>query len=128
MDESILTSIKKILGITETYDSFDTDIIMFINTTFSTLNQIGAGPSEGFFISDETLKWSDYSDNNKLLGFVKQYVYLKVRLVFDPPTLSSVQESYKRISEELEERIKLEVELTADTKNDKDIVTEETEQ
>lgn len=104
--DSILTSIKKLLGVTEEYKHFDVDIIIAINTVFSTLNQLGVGPIGGFSIQDELANWSDYiPDNEARLELVKTYMHLRVRLIFDPPTSSSVMESYNRIISELEWRI-----------------------
>lgn len=103
--ESILTSIKKLLGIEEGYTHFDTDIIMHINSVFSDLTQIGVGPSEGFTISDANTTWREYTENDPLIANVKQYIYLKVRLVFDPPTNSSVLASYERTIDKLEWRL-----------------------
>ena len=109
--DSILTSIKKLLGITEEYVHFDADIIMHINSVLSTLAQIGVGPSEGFVITGDNETWGDFIPENRNLENVKQYVYLNVRLVFDPPTQSSVLDSYQRKINELEWRIN----VTAET-------------
>lgn len=103
--ESILTSVKKMLGIDESYEHFDIDIIMHINTAFMTLQQIGVGPSEGFFIEDDTTTWADYLPEFTNFQAVKTYIYLKVRLVFDPPTSSAVMESINRQISELEWRL-----------------------
>lgn len=103
--ESILTSVKKMLGITEEYDHFDPDIIMHINTVFMTLNQIGVGPEEGFFIEDDGTEWTEYIPDLTKLQAVKSYVYLKVRLLFDPPSSSSVIEAMNRQISELEWRL-----------------------
>lgn len=104
--ESILTSIKKLLGITEDYDHFDADIIMHINTVFTILNQLGVGPSEGFRIEDDTTTWDDYiSTDNLLFDSVKSYIHLRVKLLFDPPQSSGTTESYNRIINELEWRL-----------------------
>lgn len=109
MNDSILTSIKKLLGIAEELESFDPDILIHINTVFGILNQLGVGPSDGFAISDKTATWSDYISDAKNLETVKSYVYLKVRLLFDPPTSSSVLESMNRLTSELEWRINVTV-------------------
>lgn len=107
--DSILTSIKKMLGITEEYEHFDQDIIMHINTVFMILNQLGVGPSEGFSINDKNAIWSDFvSDMNKIEA-VKSYMYLKVKLLFDPPLSSSVVESIKNQINELEWRLNIAV-------------------
>lgn len=103
--ESILTSIKKLLGIEESYEIFDPDIIMYINSVFSTLTQLGVGPEEGFSIKDKTTIWSEYLNNDPRLDLIKNYVFLKVKLIFDPPTSSSVQSAYERMIQELEWRI-----------------------
>lgn len=105
--ESILTSTKKLLGITEEYEHFDNDIITHINTVFLTLNQIGVGPTEGFFIEDKTAEWVDFIEDSSQFQAVKSYVYLKVKLIFDPPTSSAVIESMNRMIAELEWRLRL---------------------
>ena len=104
--ESILTSIKKLLGIAEEYNHFDADIIMHINTVFMTLNQLGVGPTECFHIEDDLAVWGDFisSDDANFEG-VKSYVYLKVKLLFDPPLSSAVLESTNRMINELEWRL-----------------------
>lgn len=103
--ESILTSVKKALGIAAEYTHFDPDLIMHINSVFSILNQLGVGPEEGFMISNEYNMWSEFIADNPKLEFVKSYMYLKVKLLFDPPTSSAVAESTKRLTDELEWRI-----------------------
>jgi hypothetical protein len=103
--ESILTSIKKMLGIAEEYTHFDADLIIHINSVFAILTQIGVGPSEGFSIEDDTDVWTDFIQDNKKLESVKSYTYMKVKLLFDPPINSSVIESMNRIISELEWRI-----------------------
>ncbi len=105
--ESILTSIKKMLGIAEEYTHFDADLIMHINSVFAILTQIGVGPSEGFSIEDDTDVWTDFIQDNKRLESVKSYTYMKVKLLFDPPLSSSVIESMNRIISELEWRIQV---------------------
>ncbi len=109
--ESILTSIKKLLGIEEEYKHFDPDIVMQINSAFGVLTQLGVGPEEGFFIEDEGAVWSDYLFGDRRLEFVKTYIYLKVRLGFDPPQSSAAIEAINRQISELEWRINLTVEL-----------------
>lgn len=104
MESSILTSIKKLLGIDESYEHFDTDVIIHINTALMALTQIGVGPSEGFIIKDKTAIWTDFVPEKNIEG-IKTYVYLKVKLVFDPPASSAVLESYNRMITELECRI-----------------------
>lgn len=104
--ESILTSIKKLLGITEEYEQFDPDIIIHINSVFLTLAEIGVGPVGGFYISDATATWDDFIPNNDLLvNAVKSYMYLKVRMLFDPSLTTSVTDLMKAEAQELEWRM-----------------------
>ena len=110
--ESILTSIKKLLGITEEYDQFDPDIIMHINSVFMILTQLGVGPAEGFSIEDDTAVWTDFIQDVKKLESVKTYIYLKVKLAFDPPLSSAVIESMDRLINELEWRLNVAAEST----------------
>ena len=107
--DSILTSIKKLLGIEEEYTQFDSDIIMHINTVFLNLTQLGVGPAEGFLIEDDSATWDDFIGDSNQLQAVKTYVYLKVKLLFDPPLSSSVIESINRIISELEWRLNVAV-------------------
>ena len=109
--ESILTSIKKLLGIPEDYAIFDVDIIIHINTVLFTLQQIGVGPVEGFSITTDEQTWSDFlGDDLQKLEAVKTYMYLKVKMAFDPSTSSFVLESYKRMADELEWRLNVKAE------------------
>lgn len=105
--DSILDSIKKLLGIQPEYKAFDEDLIIHINTIFAVLNQIGIGPKEGFFIVDETTYWDEYmTDINQAI--VRTYIYLKVRLLFDPPGSGILVDSINRMISELEWRLYLE--------------------
>ena len=109
--ESILTSIKKMLGIAEEYTQFDADIIMHINSVFTTLTQLGVGPSEGFYIEDEAAEWKDFIPDFNKLQAVKTYMYLKVRLLFDPSSLgASTLSAYERQTQELEWRLNVSAE------------------
>lgn len=110
--ESILTSIKKLLGITEEYEHFDPDIIMHINSVFMILTQLGVGPAEGFSIQDETATWNDFVSDMTKVEAVKSYVHLKVKLLFDPPLSSAVMESMNRMIGELEWRLNVAAEST----------------
>lgn len=103
--ESILNSIKKLLGVYEEDTHFNMDIIIHINSAFATLNQLGVGPAKTFVIDDETPVWSDFTEDNDLYNNVKTYVYLSVRLVFDPPTSSFVLSAMERQLKELEWRL-----------------------
>ena len=109
---SILTSIKKLLGITESCTDFDTDIIMHINTVLMTLNQLGVG-TEGFQIEDKNAVWSDFIKSDKLAA-TKSYVYLRVKLLFDPPLNSAIVEAIKESIRELEWRLNVRVELESE--------------
>lgn len=105
--ESILTSIKKLLGIAEEYTHFDADLIMHINSVLSILTQIGVGPAEGFSIKDKSSVWEDFVPENSKWELIKSYTYMKVKLLFDPPLSSSVMEAYNRTISELEWRISI---------------------
>lgn len=107
--DSILTSIKKLLGITKEYEHFDQDIIMHINTVFMILNQLGVGPPEGFSIKDATSIWTDFVSDTTKIEAIKSYMYMKVRLLFDPPTSSAVMDSMNRMIAELEWRLNVAV-------------------
>lgn len=108
--ESILTSIKKLLGIVEEYEHFDGDVIIHINSVFMTLTQLGVGPSKGFSIKDKSAVWEDFTQGKMNIEAVKTYVYLKVRLVFDPPQSSALIEAIKQQIQELEWRLNVAVE------------------
>lgn len=105
MSENILPSIKKVLGVPDSDTNFDDDIIMHINTCFATLNQIGLGPSEGYSISGPSDTWISVfgSDNN--LNPIKTYVYLRVKLLFDPPATSFAIAAMEKQIEQLEWRL-----------------------
>lgn len=110
METSILISTKKVLGIAEDYTAFDLDIITHINTVFSTLAQLGVGPSEGFMIEDDSAMWSDFVTNvaqidDMQFNAIKSYIYLRVRLLFDPPATSYLIEAFERQIKELEWRL-----------------------
>ena len=107
--ESILTSIKKLLGITEEHDYFDPDLIMHINSVFMILTQLGVGPSEGFRIEDDTATWDEFIPEDQNLELVKSYMHLKVKLLFDPPLSSAVIESMKQMINEFEWRLNVAV-------------------
>ncbi len=107
--DSILTSVKKMLGITEDYEHFDADLIMHINSVFMILTQLGVGPSEGFSIESKSDTWDDFISTGSNLEAVKSYVYLKVKLLFDPPLSSAVMESMNRMISELEWRLNVSV-------------------
>ena len=118
--ESILNSIKKLLGIAEDYDYFDSDIIMHINSVFATLTQLGVGPEDGFSINDESEKWEDFLPEERMLHSVKSYMFMKVKLMFDPPLSSAVIECTKEQIKELEWRLQVAVD-SANTKSEEEI-------
>jgi hypothetical protein len=103
IDGSILNTIKKKIGISPTDDSFDVDVTMCINTAFERLNTLGIGPSEGFRITDAQTNWSDYLTDGDQIESVKDYVFLKVKLLFDSSSASSfLIDSYKKQIDEME--------------------------
>lgn len=106
MENSILKSTKKILGIDPEYTVFDLDIITHINSAFSTLQQLGVGPADGFLIDTDEEEWSDFlePESNKF-NSVKTYVYLKVRFIFDPPTTGYLITAFEKQLTELEWRL-----------------------
>lgn len=105
MSDSILDSTKKALSIDAAYDVFDSDILMHINSVFSTLNQLGVGPVDGFEVLDSTITWEAFLLSNPRFNFVKSYMYLSVRLLFDPPTTSFLIAAYEKQKTEFEWRI-----------------------
>ena len=112
--DSILTSIKKLLGITEEYTHFDNDLIMHINSVLMILTQMGVGPPEGFMIEDDSETWDEFVDEESNLAAVKSYIHLKVKLLFDPPTSSAVMESMNRMITELEWRLNVAAESSTE--------------
>ena len=103
--DSILTSVKKLLGLTEEYTAFDTDLIMHINSVLMILNQMGVGPEKPFSISDATATWSEFCQQRADIEAVRSYVALKVRMLFAPPQSSTVMEATKNLISELEWRL-----------------------
>lgn len=113
MEQSILKSTKKILGIAEDYDAFDLDVITHINASFFVLTQLGVGPAEGFVIEDDEPEWAEFITGLDQTSAVKTYVYLKVRMLFDPPTTSYLIEAFTKQLHEFEWRINVKREETA---------------
>lgn len=105
MEQSILNSTKKILGVPEDYCAFDLDIITHINSVFSTLTQLGIGPLEGFMIEDDRSEWPDFIGDDLEYSAVKSYVFLRVRLLFDPPSTSYLITAVEKQIQELEWRL-----------------------
>lgn len=110
MNENILDSIKKLLGIPEDYTAFDTDILVFINSAMMTLQQLGVGPERGLIVQGTEL-WGDFIPSDTMIEGVKQYIYLCVKMVFDPPTNSFVMAAMKEMKEELEWRLREQAEF-----------------
>lgn len=110
--DSILTSIKKMLGIEEEYEHFDADILMHINSAFSILTQLGVGPDNGFMIVDKDATWDDFIRDEAQLNLVKSYMFIKVKLLFDPPMSTAVLECYKAQISEYESRLNITAENT----------------
>lgn len=112
MTQSILDSTKKMLGLETDYTVFDLDVITHINTVFSVLTQLGIGPERGFSIEDSSTTWDEYLGGNKLLSTIKSYVYLRVRILFDPPSAGYVLTAIENQVKELEWRINMEHEVS----------------
>ncbi len=110
MNDSILNSVKLQLGILPEYTVFDQQLILAINTAFSILHQLGVGPKDGYAIEDESNRWDEVVTKQSL-NMVKSYVFLKVKLLFDPPATSFVLEAYNKQLAEMEWRINSEVEI-----------------
>jgi len=107
MADSILDSMKKALGIDLAYDVFDRDLIMHINSVFGTLSQIGAGPPNGYRIVDKANNWEEFIGTATDMDFVKDFMYIKLRLLFDPPQTSFALTSFDKQLEELTVRINI---------------------
>lgn len=108
--DSILTSVKKMLGIDPSYEYFDPDIIMHTNSVFLILNQIGVGPKTPFMITGSDETWNDFFLDDTPNELVKSYIYLKVRLIFDPPTTGVLHEAMERQIQEFEWRLNVQAE------------------
>lgn len=111
VEKSILKSVKKNLGLAESYDAFDQDVITHINTCFFTLNQLGLGPAAGFMIEDDSEEWDAFTGGRINLNAVKTYIYLRVRLLFDAPAAPQHVTAIREQITELEYRLKMEREL-----------------
>lgn len=105
MEDSILISIKKILGVAANYDVFDLDILTHINMAFATLNQLGVGPTDVVMVTDDTVLWSELGIPNNQLSLIRTYISLKTRMLFDPPNTSFVIEAMNKQINELEWRL-----------------------
>lgn len=119
MTDSILLTVKKGLGgLSEADESFDPDIIMFINTVLAQLTQIGVGPDSGFRITSRYTTWQDFIGDDPRLNMVQSYVTLSVRMMFDPPTVGAVAEAYKGRIAELEWRLNVAVDPKKETEEE----------
>lgn len=114
LNESILDDVKKIIGLAPEITDFDQDLILHINSILAVLTQIGIGPSEGFFITCNTEKWSDFLGSGTELNYIKSYVAMRVRLIFDPPTNSNVTQALEKYCSEFETRAHYVRELNKD--------------
>lgn len=108
--ESILTNIKNLLGIEEEYEHFDKDLIILINSVFMILNQLGLGPKNGYSIVDKSNIWEEFVMSRTDLEGIRSYMYLKVKLMFDPPNTGYLVESMTKLCSEFEWRLNLQVE------------------
>lgn len=116
--DSILTSVKKMLGITEEYTHFDADIVMHINSVFADLAQMGVGPSSGFTIWDSSAIWDDFILDSMLLQSVKSYMYLRVKMLFDANSMgSSTLAAYERQISQWEWRLNVAAESERSEEN-----------
>lgn len=114
MDESILIDVKKLAGLAPEDDSFDKDLIIYINTVIAVLTQLGVTPSQSFILEDQDTQWSDYLPSDTSLEtfqFVRSYISMKVRLIFDPPQNTTVMDALKGAIAECEWRINVEADV-----------------
>lgn len=118
--ESILIYIRQMLIGNDDETHFDPDIIIHINSVFSILNQMGVGPKETFSIVDDKATWSDFIEDDADYNEVKTYMYLKVKMIFDPPSSSSVMDAFKRQIDELEWRLSVRASNKAMEETDND--------
>lgn len=125
MTDSILDSVKKTLNLPSEYEAFDTDIILHINSVFSTLNQLGIGPLDGFQIESKDETWVTFLEGDLRLNNVKTYMYLRVRMLFDPPTTGYHVDAMKQQITELEWRINAQRESVDWVDPDPDPIPEE---
>lgn len=119
--DSILVSIRRLLGGDEYCNHFDAELITYTNMVLSELTQLGVGPSEGFLVKDETQTWSEITDDLVLRGLIESYVTNKVKLTFDPSSSSAVIESLKQVNNELVWRISVRAEEIAKSKTNQSL-------
>ncbi len=116
-NDSILTSIKKSMGLLEQFTAFDQDVIMHINSVFMVLDQVGVGPPQGFMIEDKSTTWQEFFDKQPTktgkipnLAAVRTYMHLKVKMLFDPPQHGPTEDAMIKYAQELEWRLKIQAE------------------
>ena len=107
MDESILISVKQMLGLHAEDETFDPELMMHINSVFTTLYQLGVGPEEGYRITSKDNKWSECIPQEEHYDLMKSYIYMKVRYLFDPPTIGSLNDALKKQIDEAEWRLNI---------------------
>ena len=122
MTDSILTSVKETLGLGDEQTSFDNELVLFINSVFATLNQLGVGPAEGYTITGTTEVWDSFLGTDKKFEPAKLYTHLRVKLVFDPPEIGFVLTAMKEQIKELEYRLN----VASETPSPEVVVVEET--
>ena len=105
MEESILKTIKQLIGCPDDFEQFDLDLMIHINSAFATLTQLGVGPKEGYRINGPGNVWSEFETDDQKISLLKDYVYIKTRLLFDPPTTGSLMDSLKEQLKEMEWRL-----------------------
>ena len=105
MEESILKTIKQLIGCPDDFEQFDMDLTIHINSAFATLTHLGVGPKEGYRITGADNAWSEFEDDAQKLSLIKDYVYIKTRLLFDPPISGSLMDSLKEQLKEMEWRL-----------------------
>lgn len=123
MDEisnSILLTIKKLIGIDKDYGVFDVDLIVAINSSFMILNQLGIGPDKPFSITDESQTWADFFGDEELFALAKSYIYLRTRLLFDPPSSGVLHEAVERQISEFEWRMHVQADYNDSKEGDED--------
>lgn len=105
MEESILKTIKQLIGCPDDFEQFDLDLTIHINSAFATLTQLGVGPKEGYRITGLDNVWSEFEEDAQKSSLIKDYVYIKTRLLFDPPTSGALMDSLKEQLKEMEWRL-----------------------
>ena len=114
MTQSILTTVKRTLGLSEDYTVFDNEIITHINSVFGDLHQLGVGPLVGFEIEDVNATWGDFLANDVVLNATRSYMYLRVKQLFDPSTIGFVLTAQKEAIEKAEWRLMVAADIVPD--------------